>query len=71
MVAVELEKQGFSFVGIAPHFSPHGDLLRLVYLTESLTRAPIRTYEEFASSLVEYALAEQDRVRKGLEAVSF
>ncbi|MHB8866823.1 MAG: GNAT family N-acetyltransferase [Pirellulaceae bacterium] len=65
-VALDLEQRGFSFAGIAPHFSAHGDLLRLVYLTEPLTRAPIKTYEEFATSLVDYALSQQARARQSL-----
>ena len=63
--AVEaLEEYGFSFAGVAPHFSKSGDILRLVYLTEPLHRKHIVTYEDFAGRLVEYALSEQERVRK-------
>jgi len=63
--AVEaLEEYGFSFAGIAPHFSRSGDMLRLVYLTEPLNREHIVTYEDFAGRLVEYVLSEQERVRK-------
>lgn len=61
--AVEaLEEYGFSFAGIAPHFSESGDMLRLVYLTEPLIREHIVTYEDFAGRLVEYVLSEQKRV---------
>lgn len=66
-VATELEHNGFSFAGVAPHFSTHGDLLRLVYLTAPLAREPIKTYEDFAGSLVDYALSEQTRVRDSLD----
>ncbi len=61
--AEALEEYGFSFAGIAPHFSESGDMLRLVYLTEPLHRKHIVTYEAFAERLVAYALAEQKRVR--------
>ena len=66
-VALDLERNGFSFAGIAPHFSAYGDLLRLAYLTALLTREPIKTHEEFASSLVDYTLSEQTRVRESLD----
>ncbi len=66
-IALELEGNGFSFAGIAPHFSARGDLLRLVYLTDPLAREPIKTYEEFAGSLVDYVLSEQARVRDSLD----
>ncbi|MCG8345325.1 MAG: GNAT family N-acetyltransferase [Chlorobiales bacterium] len=63
--AVEaLEEYGFSFAGIAPHFSTAGDVLRMLYLTEPLKREHIVTYEEFAGKLVEYVLSEQERVRR-------
>ena len=62
--AEALEEYGFSFAGIAPHFSPAGDVLRLLYLTEPLKREHIVTHEEFAGKLVEYVLSEQERVRR-------
>ena len=63
--AVEaLEEYGFSFAGIAPHFSKSGDVLRLVYLTQPLDQEHIVTYEDFAGRLVKYALSEQERVSK-------
>ncbi len=65
-VAAALEDDGFAFAGVAPHFSSRGDLLRLVYLTDPLVRAPIKTYEEFAGWLVDYALSEQTRVGQSL-----
>ena len=58
-----IERGGFGFVGIGPHFSPTGDMVRLVYLVEPMEREPIETYEAFAGRLVDYALAEQRRVR--------
>jgi anti-sigma regulatory factor (Ser/Thr protein kinase) len=61
-----LEQAGLGFVGIGPRFSPRGDVVRLVYLVESMVREPIRTYESFAGRLVDYALAEQHRVRANL-----
>lgn len=64
-VAVELERDGFSFAGVAPHFSPRGDLLRLVYLTDPLAREHVKTYEPFAGRLVDYAISEQERVGQG------
>ena len=66
-VTQELERDGFSFAGIAPHFSTRGDLLRLVYLTEPLAREPIVTYEEFAGELVDHVLSEETRVRESLD----
>ena len=60
--ALELEKEGFSFIGIAPRFSPEGDLLRMVYLTDELKREPIQVEEEIGRWLVDYALAERARV---------
>lgn len=65
-VAEELEKEGFGFAGVLPHFSPHGDLLRLAYLVEPLSRGPIKTLDEFSGRVVDYALAEQRRVRGAL-----
>ena len=65
-VAEELENEGFAFAGVTPHFSPHGDLLRLVYLVEPLAREPIKTYDEIANRMVDYALSEQARVRADL-----
>ncbi|WP_437203803.1 GNAT family N-acetyltransferase [Planctomicrobium sp. SH664] len=66
VVAEQLEQYGFGFIGVAPHFSDSGDVLRLAYLIEPLERAPIKTYEPLAGKLVDYALAEQRRVREGL-----
>lgn len=66
-VAAALEADGFGFGGVAPHFSPRSDLLRLVYLVEPLAREPIKTYDEAAGRLVDYALAEQARVRGTLD----
>lgn len=65
-VVEELAAVGFGFAGIAPHFSPGGDLLRLVYLVEPVAREPIRTYDADAAELVDYVLADQVRVRAGL-----
>jgi hypothetical protein len=63
LVAEELEKDGFGFLGVAPHFSTRGDLLRLAYLVELLGSEPIKTLDEAAGRLVDYALAEQTRLR--------
>lgn len=66
-VAEALEEEGFGFLGVAPCFAPRGDdLLRLAYLVEPLKREPIKTADEFCGRLVDYALAEQQRVRAGL-----
>jgi anti-sigma regulatory factor (Ser/Thr protein kinase)/GNAT superfamily N-acetyltransferase len=65
-VADELEYEGLAFAGVAPHFSSHGDLLRLVYLVEPLVKGPIKAFEPFADRLVEYALSEQSRLRDAL-----
>ena len=61
-----LEAEGFGFLGIAPCFSTRGDLLRLAYLVEPLKRDPIKTADAFTAGLVDYALAEQARVRAAL-----
>jgi anti-sigma regulatory factor (Ser/Thr protein kinase) len=63
IVMQQLAAFGFGFCGIAPHFSPRGDLVRLVYLVKRLAREPIHTYDADAAELVEYALAEQSRVQ--------
>jgi GNAT superfamily N-acetyltransferase len=60
-IAKELAAEGFGFLGMAPHFSPQGDLLRLGYLTEPLERGPIQTYDAFAARLCDYVLADQRR----------
>lgn len=65
-IADELELAGFGFLGVAPHFSLHGDVLRMAYLVEPLQREPIQTADDFSNELVNYALAEQARVQAGL-----
>lgn len=65
-VAEQLELDGFGFLGIAPHFSMRGDVLRLAYLVEPVDREAIHLLEDIAGELVDYALREQDRVRTGL-----
>ncbi|MBX9792043.1 MAG: GNAT family N-acetyltransferase [Pirellulales bacterium] len=62
----QLEADGLAFTGVGPHFSPRGDILKLTYLVRPLAREPIKTFEPLAARLVEYALAEQNRVRAGL-----
>ena len=66
IVAGELEQDGFGLLGVAPHFSPRGDLLRLAYLVEPLAREPIKTLGEPEARLVDYVLAEQKRLRNAL-----
>ena len=66
IVAEELEQDGFGFLGVAPHFSPRGDLLRLAYLVDPLAREPIKTLDDVAGHLVDYTLAEQTRLRGAL-----
>ena len=61
-----LEADGFAFTGVGPHFMPDSDVLKLAYLVEPLAREPIKTFESIADRLVEYALAEQERVRAKL-----
>jgi Histidine kinase-like ATPase domain len=63
IVAAELERDGFGFLGIGPHFSPRGDLLRIAYVVEPLEREPIKTLGDVEARLVDYVLAEQVRVR--------
>jgi anti-sigma regulatory factor (Ser/Thr protein kinase) len=65
-VADELERDGFGFLGIGPHFSPRGDLLRLAYVVEPLERDPIKTLGEPEARLVDYVLAEQKRERSAM-----
>ena len=65
-IVEQLAADGLGFTGIGPHFSPQGDVLKLTYLVSALAREPIKTFEPFAARLVEYALAEQTRVRAGL-----
>jgi anti-sigma regulatory factor (Ser/Thr protein kinase) len=65
-VAENLEQDGFGFLGVAPHFTTHSDLLRLAYLVEPLARKPIQTFDETAARLVDYVLAEQSRLKAGL-----
>ena len=55
-----------AFTGVGPHFSPRGDVLKLAYLVKPLEREPIKTFEPIAERLVEYALAEQARVRANI-----
>jgi N-acetylglutamate synthase-like GNAT family acetyltransferase len=62
-VCEELEKEGYAFAGLGPHFEATSDVLKLTYLVRPLARAPIKTYEPFADQLVNYALMEQARVR--------
>jgi GNAT superfamily N-acetyltransferase len=62
----DLESAGFGFLGLAPCFSLHGDILRLAYLVEPLARDPIKTVDAFTAKLVDYALAEQARVQAAL-----
>lgn len=61
-VVQALEEEGFSFAGLAPDFSPEGDLLRLLYLTRPLNREPIKTIEPLGAWLIDYALTERERV---------
>ena len=62
-VAEELQVDGFGFIGVVPHFSTRGDVLRLVYLVDPLARKPIQTVDAFAAQFVDYALTEQARLR--------
>jgi anti-sigma regulatory factor (Ser/Thr protein kinase)/GNAT superfamily N-acetyltransferase len=66
IVDEQLERDGFGFLGIAPHFSQRGDVLRLAYLVEPLAREPIKSFDEIAGGLVDYTLREQERVRTTL-----
>jgi len=66
IVAEQLELDGFGFLGIAPHFSKRGDLLRLAYLVEPLARDSIKTLDEIAGRMVDYALIEQTRLHTEL-----
>lgn len=63
IVTEQLEVDGFGFLGILPLFGERGDLLRLAYLVEPLEREAIKTLDEVAGQMVDYALQEQKRVR--------
>ena len=63
-VAEAVEDEAFGFLGIGPQFSARSDVLRFAYLVEPLHREPIKTVDEAASRLVDYALNEQARLRK-------
>ena len=63
VVAEQLESDGFGFLGIAPHFSTRGDVLRMAYLVEPVAREAIHLLEDIAGELVDYVLREQNRVR--------
>lgn len=65
VVMEALEKEGFSFIGIAPHFSTSGDLVRMVYLIDDLSSDAIHIQEDIGRWLVDYALAEHRRVAQG------
>ncbi|MEO6847855.1 MAG: ATP-binding protein [Chthoniobacterales bacterium] len=66
-VAAALEKEGFFFCGITPHFSAGGDLLRFVYLSDELASSAIHIQEEIARWLVDYCLADRLRVMAAQE----
>jgi anti-sigma regulatory factor (Ser/Thr protein kinase) len=67
VIAEALEEEGFGFLGVAPCFAPRGDdLLRLAYLVEPLQRDPIKTADDFTARMVDYVLAEQQRVQAAL-----
>ena len=59
-----LEKHGFGFTGVGPHFAAGGDVLKMEYLVEPLEKNAIKLFEPFAERLVDYALSEQQRVRE-------
>lgn len=66
-IAEALEDEGFGLLGVAPCFAPRGDdFLRLAYLVEPLKRDAIKTADEFTGRLVDYVLAEQERVQAAL-----
>ena len=66
IVAEQLERDGFGFIGIAPEFSNRGDVMRMAYLVEPVDRKAIHLLEDIAGEIVDYTLREQDRVRAGL-----
>src|SRR5262249_41516876 len=65
-VATELETFGFGFLGVAPCFSPRGDVLRMAYLVQPLQRDPIQTADAFTGEVFDSALGEQARVQSML-----
>lgn len=64
MVCAGLEEVGLGFSGIWPCFGNRGEVMQMTYFLESLMREPIKTFEPFASELIDYVLAEQERVRQ-------
>ena len=67
IVAEQLEMDGFGFLGVAPHFSNRGDVLRMAYLVEPVDREALHLLEDIVGELVDYVLDEQKRVRSGLQ----
>lgn len=49
-------------MGIGQELSSRGDVLKLANPVELLARAPINAIKLFAGDLVDYVLAEQERV---------
>ena len=66
VIAEQLELDGFGFLGIAPHFSKRGDVMRMGYLVEAIDRKAIHLLEDVVGEFVDYTLREQNRVRTGL-----
>ncbi len=56
------EQNGFFFSGVRPYFAPDGDFLRLQYLNAELDLERLRILSPFARELLDYVLAERERV---------
>ncbi|MBI4860910.1 MAG: GNAT family N-acetyltransferase [Candidatus Riflebacteria bacterium] len=64
----EAEQVGFFFCGLGPHFSPEGDVLRLQYLDSGLGIGDPQVPSPFARRLLEYVLAQRQRVAGARDA---
>ncbi|MDZ4821541.1 MAG: hypothetical protein SGJ20_21475 [Planctomycetota bacterium] len=60
------EALGFGFSGIAPHFAPDGDALRLQWLAEPLDYSLIQVMNPLAQELLDYVAQEQARVNRAV-----
>jgi hypothetical protein len=56
------EGLGFSFLGLGPEFAEDGDMLRMAFIADPLDASHIHVLSPLAQQLVDYALAEMERV---------
>ncbi len=62
-----LEEKGFFFQGIGPAFAKDGDALILAYLHVEVSAKDAKVLNPFARELLDYALAERERVSAGMK----